>query len=352
MTDGINPLLEHYFNITIGSLDRVLFPEVVSKGVTLTEGGRVTLTTDLLSTNDINSFDEQLHFSITRAPSLGHLEISDHPGEPITSFTQQQLAGNKIVYVRTSNDEIKMDSFEFQVTDGRNPVFRTFRISISDVDNKKPVVTIHNLVVREGEKKLITPFELTVEDRDTPDKLLKFTVIQVPAHGQLLFNNTRPTMIFTKQDLNENLISYRHDGTESSEDSFSFTVTDGSHTEFYVFPDTVFETRRPQVMKIRILAVDNRVPQIVVNKGASTLRTLATGHLGFMITSKVLKAEDRDSLHVSLRFIVTEAPRHGYLLNLGQGNHSVTEFTQGTVHFAFFIIKGHSKSYLLRYGCH
>lgn len=61
-------------------------------------------------------------------------------------------------------------------------------------------------------------------------------------------------------------------------------------------------------MKIRILAVDNRVPQIVVNKGASTLRTLATGHLGFMITSKVLKAEDRDSLHVSLRFIVTEAP--------------------------------------------
>lgn len=351
VTDGINALIDRYFYVSIGSPD-IVFPDVISKGVSLKEGGKVTLTTDLLSTSDLNSPDENLVFTITRAPMRGHLESTDQPRVSITSFTQLQLAGNKIYYIHTADDEVKMDSFEFQVTDGRNPVFRTFRISISDVDNKKPVVTIHNLVVSEGEKKLITPFELTVEDRDTPDKLLKFTVTQVPVHGQLLFNNTRPAMIFTKQDLNENLISYRHDGTESSEDSFSFTVTDGSHTDFYVFPDTVFETRRPQVMKIRILAVDNRVPQIVVNKGASTLRTLATGHLGFMITSKVLKAEDRDSLHVSLRFIVTEAPRHGYLLNLGQGNHSVTEFTQGTVHSAFFIIKGHSKSYFLRYGCH
>ena len=117
-------------------------------------------------------------------------------------------------------------------------------------------------------------------------------------------------------------------------DSFSFTVTDGTHSDFYVFPDTVFETRRPQVMKIQVLPVDNSVPQIVVNKGASTLRTLATGHLGFMITSKILKVEDRDSLHFSLRFIVTEAPQHGYLLNLGQGNHSVTQFTQGMFCFS------------------
>ncbi|KAK1342222.1 hypothetical protein QTO34_016981 [Cnephaeus nilssonii] len=262
--------------------------------------------------------------------SVVYAHTSDQPGVSITSFTQLQLAGNKIYYIHTADDEVKMDSFEFQVTDGRNPVFRTFRISISDVDNKKPVVTIHNLIVSEGENKLITPFELNVEDRDTPDKLLKFTVTQMPVHGQLLLNNTRPAMVFTKQDLNENLVSYRHDGTETSEDSFSFTITDGSHTEFYVFPDTAFETRRPQVMTIQVLAVDNSVPQIAVNKGASTLRTLATGHLGFMITNKILKVEDRDSLCFSLRFIVTEVPRHGYLLNLGKGNHSVTQFTQAS----------------------
>lgn len=88
-------------------------------------------------------------------------------------------------------------------------------------------------------------------------------------------------------------------------------------------------------MKIQVLAVDNSVPQIAVNKGASTLRTLATGHLGFVITSKILRAEDKDSLHFSLRFIVTEAPQHGYLLHLGRGNHSITQFTQGMSHFSY-----------------
>lgn len=328
VTDGRNPLIDRYFYVTVGGIDMV-FPDVVSKGVSLKEGGRVTLTTDLLSTSDLNSPDEHLVFTITRAPIRGHLECTDTPGMPISSFTQLQLAGSKVYYIHTSDDEVKMDSFEFEVTDGYNPVFRTFRISITDVDNKKPVVTIHGLVLTEGENKLITPFELTVEDRDTVDRLLKFTITQVPIHGRLLFNNTRPVTSFTKQDLNENLISYKHDGTKSAEDSFSFTVTDGTHTDFYVFPDTVFETRKPQVMKITVLPVDNGTPQIVVNKGAPTLRVLETGHLGFVFTSKTLKAEDRDSIHVSVTFRITVAPEHGYLINLGKGNATITTFTQG-----------------------
>lgn len=328
VTDGINPLIDRYFYVTIGSIDMV-FPDVVSKGVSLKEGGRVTLTTDLLSTSDLNSPDEHLVFTITRAPVRGHLECTDTPGMPISSFTQLQLAGNKIYYIHTSDDEVKMDSFEFEVTDGYNPVFRTFRISIADVDNKKPVLTVHSLAVTEGENKLITPFELTVEDRDTVDRLLKFTVTQIPVHGRLLFNNTRPVTSFTKQDLNENLISYRHDGTESTEDSFSFTVTDGTHTDFYVFPDTVFETRKPQMMKITILSVDNGVPQVLVNKGAPTLRVLETGHLGFVITSKTLKAEDRDSIQDSVTFRITVAPKHGHLINHARGNATINSFTQG-----------------------
>ncbi|XP_072900029.1 FRAS1-related extracellular matrix protein 2-like [Hemitrygon akajei] len=330
VTDGINPLIDRYFYVTIGGIDKI-FPDVVSKGVSLKEGGKVTLTTDLLSTTDLNSPDEHLLFSVTRAPIRGHLECTDKPGVPITTFTQLQLAGNKIYYIHTSDDEVKMDSFEFEVTDGYNPVFRTFRISITDVDNKKPVLTLHELVVHEGEMKLITPFELTVEDRDTPDQLLRFTVTQLPVHGQLLFNRTSPARSFTKQDLNENLISYKHDGTEFSEDSFSFIVTDGTHTDFYVFPDTIFETRKPQTMRIRTMSIDNGIPQIIVNKGAPTLRGLATGHLGFMITSKALKAEDRDSVNSVLKFKVVEGPEHGYLIHLGKGNDSVTRFTQGDV---------------------
>lgn len=328
VTDGVNPLIDRYFYVSIGSMDMV-FPDVLSRGVSLREGGRVTLTTDLLSTSDLNSPDEHLAFTITRAPVRGHLECTDSPGMPIGSFTQLQLAGSKIYYIHTSDDEVKMDSFEFEVTDGFNPIFRTFRVSIVDVDNKKPVVTVNGLVVVEGQMKLITPFELTAEDQDTEERLLRFSVTQLPLHGQLLYNASSPTTSFSKQDLNENLISYKHDGTESPEDSFSFIVTDGTHPDFYVFPDTVFETSRPQTMKITVVGLDNGLPQMVVNKGTPSLKTLATGHLGFPITSKVLRAEDRDSKPASLVFHITGQPKHGYIANTARGNNSIDTFSQG-----------------------
>ncbi|NWH18825.1 FREM3 protein, partial [Grus americana] len=330
VTDGINALIDRYFYITIGSIDMV-FPEVINKGVTLKEGGKVTLTTDLLSTSDVNSPDENLCFSVTRSPTRGHLENSDSPGVPVISFTQLQLAGNKIYYIHTAEDEVKMDSFEFEVTDGYNPVFRTFRVFITDVDNKKPILTIGDLVVEEGETRLITPFELTVEDGDTPDHLLLFTVTQVPVHGQILYNNSYPVTSFTKQDLNENLISYRHDGTETSQDSFSFSVTDGTHANFYVFPDTTKEIHQPQMMRIQISSLDNRVPQLVVNKGAPALRQLPAGHLGFLITSKALKAEDRDSPHKLLKYKITDGPKHGFIINTGLGNESIRTFMQADI---------------------
>ena len=330
VTDGINPLLDCSFNISIGSLDRVFFPEVVSKGVTLTEGGRVTLTTDLLSTSDINSFDEQLHFSITRAPSLGHLEVSDHPGEPITSFTQRQLAGNKIVYVHTSNDEIKMDSFEFQEADEHNPAFQTFRIFITDVNNTKPVMTIHKLILQEGERKCITPFELRAEDKDTPDDLLLFTITKVPIHGRILYNGSHPVTTFTQRDLNENLVCYWHDGSETTEDRFFLTVTDGTHADFYVFPNTAVETHRPQVMWIHVRnSLDNRFSQTAFNRDALALKYLHPGHVAFLITSRSLKTEDWDSSHRLQKYKVTRGPVHGFIINTGLGNESTRVFTQG-----------------------
>lgn len=251
LTDGTNPLVDRYFYIMVRAVDK-LFPKVINKGVTLPEGSSVILTTDTLNTSDLNSPDEHLRFIIIRPPSRGRLECTDLLGVPVTSFTQLQLAGSKIQYVHTSLEEACLDSFEFQVTDGWNVVFWTFRVSITDVDNKRPVLSVYTFVLGQGTAKCITPFELGVEDQDTPHHLLRFSITQSPVHGKILFNSTRTVTTFTKEDLRENLIKYKHDRSNHAEDTIMFTVTDGTHTGFYVVPKMKYETSQPQVLKIRI----------------------------------------------------------------------------------------------------
>ncbi|XP_075400923.1 FRAS1-related extracellular matrix protein 3 [Tenrec ecaudatus] len=329
VTDGVNPLKDCYIYVKIGSLEEI-FPEVVSKGVPLKEDGRATLSTHLLSTCD-NNADEQLLFSITQAPSHGHLERADQPGKAIASFTQLQLAGNQIFYVHTSNDEIKTDSFELHGTDGHHTVFKIFWIFILDLESKRPILSIHKLMLQKGESKLITPLELTVVDNDTPEDRLFFIISQVPRHGRILYNGSQPASTFTKQDVNENLISYWHDDSDAEEDSFSLTVTDRKHTGFSVFPNTAVETRTPQVMRIQINSLDNKLPQVVINTGAPALKRLPAGHLGFLITSDSLKAEDQGSPHRLLKFQVTRQPEHGFLVNTGHGNERAQAFTQADI---------------------
>uniref|UniRef100_H2YPT7 Calx-beta domain-containing protein n=1 Tax=Ciona savignyi TaxID=51511 RepID=H2YPT7_CIOSA len=330
VTDGFNPLIDRYFYVNVAFMD-MLFPDVINKGVTLKEGGRVTLTTDILSTADLNSADENLEFIIAQAPSRGHLESTDRPGVPITTFTQLDIAGNKIQYVHTEEDEVKMDSFEFQVTDGFNPVYRTFRVSIADVDNKKPVVTIKGLRVKEGATKLITPFELKVEDHDTVDGLLRIHITQAPVHGRIILGENTEVREFTMDDLNENRISYAHEGSETVADSFSFTVTDGTHDDFYVFPSTVESTDLPQRMDIEIVPVDNGVPQILVNRGAPTVRLLPNGDRGFRITKKSLSADDRDSDVSQLTYVITTPLEHGNIVNVLNDTGPIETFTQGDI---------------------
>ncbi|CAL1526861.1 unnamed protein product, partial [Lymnaea stagnalis] len=327
ITDGLNSLIDRFFYVTVEGVETAT-PKVYNKGIQLPEEGIVYLTRDLLSETDLNTADGDLTFSVTRTPSQGQLEVANKPGVSLSAFTLQQLGARSIRYVHNSEEELKMDSFEFEVTDGQTPVTSTFRISVSDSSNRKPILMFQTLRVKTGDNRLITPTELKADDLDSDQAHVVFAVTEVPKRGVLLYNMTRVLSSFTMADITDNMLSYQHDGSQAKEDSFSFTVTDGSHHDFFVYPDTD-TTHRPQTMIVNIVADDDGAPQINVNKGASYLTKLAGGHLGFRISSRVLNMEDREIPEDNLLYSLITSPKWGYVINRAIGNRSITTWSQG-----------------------
>ncbi len=250
---------------------------------------------------------------------------------PITSFKQIDLAGNKIVYVHTSTDEVKFDNFEFSVSDGVNKIHRTFRITLTDVDNKKPILHISSLPALEGKSTIITPFELRADDKDTKPENVIFTVTESPLHGRILRDGYESISSFSQKDINENRINYRHDGSETVKDSFSVRVTDGTHSDFFVFPDSSITKVKPQVVPIKIRPVDNRLPVLAKNLGASSLRHFDDGTSGFQLSDETIQGHDADSDNKELRYMITTQPKHGRLANVSAPKKALEMFKQADI---------------------
>lgn len=330
VTDGINNLLHQVFYVFIKADDRIP-PTVINEGVRLKQGARVTITTDFLSAHDIGSDNTRLRYTLTKIPSQGHLELSDAPDVPVTSFTQKDIASNKLVYVHTSDEESAGDSFDFEVTDGSSAtVTRRFLISLIDVNNKKPVAFCNTLKVKEGSSVAVSPFELRAEDRDTRPESLMFTVTRVPLHGKL-YKSGVGVRAFSQSDVNDGVISYLHDGTDTTEDGFFVSLSDGSHKEFFLSPNTKISRKMPFEMKIDITAVDNRPPLLVHNKGVTDLQVLRHGTLGFVLDNTILKSEDRDSNDSALIYRIDNHPLNGYLTTSLSTNTNLKNFTQDDI---------------------
>ena len=325
ITDGFNRLINQMFNVLITPIDTVL-PDIVNKGVTLKEKDRTVLNTNLLSATDLNSPDEKLLFTVTKLPLKGHLENSDQPGIPITRFTQLDLAANKIVYLHTNDDEKKFDNFEFEVTDGRNKIFRTFRIKIRNVNNKIPVLTTSTVNATEGLGVVITPFEIRAVDNDTKSNDLVFKIHQRPLHGDILRDGVEAVDSFTQVDIDNNRISYRHNGSLDASDKVTITVSDGLHKAFVMKSKPKELQTKPVTVHIKINQVDNSAPTIKRNLGAPTLMEDKNGPY-FLLSDSQLKVVDRDSPKKGVKFIIRKKPKFGKLVLTKNRKKAISNFT-------------------------
>jgi CshA-type fibril repeat protein len=266
-------------------------PVATTTGQLISEGASLTLTTSHIALSDADNSasdnesgyaaNQSLSFLITGTVAHGTLKLNGVdvvPGTTIVSSTD--LAAGKLVYTHDSSENYS-DSFKLKPLDsagvghlgdgsaGGTAVTSTnhdslgaevtMPITIAPQNDAPAYFSKSELVsgqagaIQEGATVTIggatsyatingvpgsgtpTPAagaHLSFGDTDNSSVQRQYRITAAPANGQLLLNGS-PVGVgsaFTQADLDSGAISYKHNGSETSTDSFSYVVSDGDWT--------------------------------------------------------------------------------------------------------------------------
>ena len=198
----------------------VISDSVVANSVTInSEGTEVYWTetaSDLISHYDIDS-DTYSQYS-TQAPD-------DGPGGIAYANSEDTLVwvSNVASSITSIDEQSHVTGSRYVHSESISDVATLQTLPVTDL----PVVQTNNaLNLNEGSEKLIEELQLSATDADSALNEIVYTVTTAPVSGEVLLNGI-PTVQFTQQDINDDVVVYRHDGSESTEDQIEFQISDG-----------------------------------------------------------------------------------------------------------------------------
>ena len=226
-----------------------------------------------------------------------------------------------------------MDSFTYQPEDADPGTIATISITITSVNDDPNIPVNTGLTVIEGtSNNVIQNSKLSATDPDSDDSSLLYTLTEPPLNGTLFRDAFALGMndTFTQNDIdNLNTLSYSHNGSETTSDSFEFTVQDDNLPVAGVSNSTIFN----------ITVLSDNDPPIGVNDAA----TLDEG-ASFNSTVDLLDTEpgadsvldnDTDTEGDSLSAVLSLAPTNSSFFNLNANGtfeytHDGSETTDDT----------------------
>ena len=197
----------------------------VDTTITVTEGEELILSsTDLLyssdSANDITYTIDSLTLS------EGTLSLSGVTLSAGNTFTQSDINAGNVTYTHNGDEPTGTQAFTFTVSNGDNSETGTLTISVTS-ENDTPVPTGDGLTVDEGGS---GNFAGTIihNDPDNSDVQIMYTITSLPNDGVLALNGVSISTGTLVAASNLGNLTYTHDGSEGSTDSFTVSVNDGA----------------------------------------------------------------------------------------------------------------------------
>ena len=280
-----NSAFENYNkNISEGTTGETLFNNV---SIADTDNDEVTLTVTLSDTQFGSlSGTASGSASITYDESTGILTLSG-------TLTDVNASIASIVFSGSTNGAGNF-TLSFTVTDGTASSSTIVGSYSVKAVNDPPSVSINTgLTVSEGDSKVITNSLLAANDSDDSGTELTYTLKSVPTNGNLFVDANENGSLdsgeelavngtFTQQILDDSKLYYKHNGTETSSDSFTFDLADGGE-------DGV-EAVTNQTFAITVSSV-NDAP--VMSKGPSW-EFIGKAHFSENSIRTIRQATDRD----------------------------------------------------------
>ena len=191
-------------------------PELSNQSFSIDENSINGTFVGLLSAVDVDA-DDVLSYHVTGGNGVGILDVDPLTGEVIV--LDQALL---------NYETTPMVNLLVEVVDGEGLADTAeVLIELNDVNDEQILVENSVLIVSEGGVGIIDSSFLRTVDEEQADDRLVYSVVNSPVKGTLQVAGVTANE-FTQQDLNENRVSYVHDGSESLSDSFEFLVDDGT----------------------------------------------------------------------------------------------------------------------------
>uniref|UniRef100_H3CI90 Fras1 related extracellular matrix 1a n=1 Tax=Tetraodon nigroviridis TaxID=99883 RepID=H3CI90_TETNG len=305
------------------------------------EGGVAPITTSHLRASDEDTPLDQLVVSLIHPPQFGYIENvlpspgfeKSNTGISIASFSYRDIVDGHVNYVQSRHQRVEptADQFKLCVSDGgRASAHLPFHVVIKATNDEIPEFVAHNITVEEGDRKQLDLSVLRALDLDVPEDELRFSLFRAPRHGSIIRGADRrnstgtpgggrpsrpgtgrprrpePVLDFTLQDLQNGMdVTYVHDDSDTTEDSFVLRLTDGRH-------------ELDREVAVRVVPVNDQEPRLVRNSGVEVEPGEAR-----LISSAALLAQDADTPATEVRYRIQSVPTQG-LLQLKESRDWVT----------------------------
>ncbi|KAI5708933.1 hypothetical protein M8J76_006624 [Diaphorina citri] len=259
--------------------------------------------------NETLLIEESTGFVITRQSLL-----IEQPGVPPSDIVYHAAINEeRLHYVQAGGQNQTQDYFLLDVTNGILWI-RGLQVNIIIVPEHIYLSSGDPVPVDEGGNITLLPSLLPLLSPYYANRVTEYRIIRQARHGAVYFSSNKVAIMrCTPQQLQAGLIQYIHDGSESSNDSFTLVARAGD------------KESNPATVHIVVLPVNDQVPRLVNNTGLVMYRGSTVP-----LSSENLACVDLDTVPDNLTYTILSA-HHGHTALASSPGEPVYNFTQAQI---------------------